>query len=70
MNNTPFKNEVFVSSEDKSRLVMLAQEAKQILDKYPYHSTGGYHTVPVITHAKCAAKQALEWYGYLYTTKD
>lgn len=62
-----FSNEVLVDKTDKDRLVELLNEVNEILEKYPFETYDGSHTVTNISRAKTFAKDALKWCGYLYT---
>lgn len=61
-----FSNEVLVEKIDKERLVELLREANTILEKYPYETYDGSHTVTNISRAKTLTKEAERWCGYLY----
>lgn len=61
-----FSNEVLVEKSDKERLVELLREANTILNKYPYETYDGSHTVTIMSRAKSFTKEAEEWCSYLY----
>ena len=61
-----FSNEVLVEKSDKERLVELLREANAILNKYPYETNDGSHTVTTMSRAKFFTKDAEKWCGYLH----
>lgn len=61
-----FSNEVLVEKSDKERLVELLREANTILNKYPYETYDGSHTVTTMSRAKSFTKEAEEWCSYLH----
>ena len=61
-----FSNEVLVEKSDKERLVELFREANTILDKYPYETHDGSHTVTTMSRAKSFTKDAEKWCSYLH----
>lgn len=61
-----FSNEVLVEKLDKERLVELLREANAILDKYPYETYDGSHTVTTMSRAKSLTKEARKWCDYLH----
>ena len=62
-----YRNEVKVDPKDKQRLIELLEEAKSILDKYPYFSIPNYPTVTCISRAKTALSELQKWVSCLYT---
>lgn len=66
----PFPNEVYVSKEDKDRLVELLGEANEILEKYPYFSKPDCHCITTMSRAKGFVKDANQWCGYLHTEEE
>lgn len=61
-----FSNEVLIEKNDKERLVGLLTEANAILEKYPYETYDGSHTITTMSRAKSYVKNAKEWCGYLH----
>ena len=61
-----FSNEVLVEKSDKERLVELLREASTILNKYPYETYDGSHTVTNMSRAKSFTKEAEKWCNYLH----
>lgn len=61
-----FSNEVLIEKNDKERLVELLTEANAILEKYPYETYDGSHTVTTMSRAKSYVKNAKEWCSYLH----
>ena len=66
----PFPNEVYVSKEDKDRLVELLGEANAILNKYPYFSKSDCNCVTTMSRAKSSVKEANQWCSYLHTEDE
>lgn len=64
-----FKNEVFISNDDKQRLVSLINEINEILEKYPYSSDYTHHTVTTMSMAKSHSKDAETWIKLLKTSE-
>ena len=62
-----FTNEPLIEKADKERLVELLKEANAILEKYPYETYDGSHTVTTMSRAKSFVKDAEKWCGYLHT---
>lgn len=53
-----FSNEVLIDKNDKDRLVDLLTEANSILEKYPYETYDGSHTITTMSRAKSYVKDA------------
>lgn len=65
-----FKNEVIVDPDDKAKLLEHIKSVNEILDKYPYESCNGYHTVTAISQAKNFSINAERWISCLHTEKE
>ena len=67
-----FENEVLIEIDDKRRLINLANEMKDILDKYPYYHIRDDHAhklcpITLMSYAKNSVNDVDKWIKLLYT---